>query len=138
MRGAFFCKKKLSKIFQKNFQNPIDIFYVSAVYLYSWDGRENPKPKWGGATIKRTRTQDSRRLTVYPMRVKVAIQPPLVFRSIVMFDEFDMVLDFDGLGLADLFAEADAIGDKYLTDEELEERNGLLFEAQEMLSECAE
>ena len=55
-----------------------------------------------------------------------------------MFDEFDMVLDFDGLGLADLFAEADAIGDKYLTDEELEERNGLLFEAQEMLSECAE
>lgn len=68
----------------------------------------------------------------------MAIQPPLVFRSIVMFDEFDMVLDFDGLGLADLFAEADAIGDKYLTDEELEERNGLLFEAQEMLSECAE
>lgn len=55
-----------------------------------------------------------------------------------MFDEFDMVLDFDGLGLADLFAEADAIGDKYLTDDEIEERNGLLFEAQEMLSECAE
>jgi hypothetical protein len=49
-----------------------------------------------------------------------------------MFDEFDMVLDFDGLGLADLF------GDKYLTDDEIEERNGLLFEAQEMLSECAE
>ena len=55
-----------------------------------------------------------------------------------MFDEFDMVLDFDGLGLADLFAEANAIGDKYLTDDEIEERNGLLFGAQEMLSECAE
>ena len=55
-----------------------------------------------------------------------------------MFDEFDMVLDFDGLSLADLFAEADAIGDKYLSDDEIEERNGLLFEAQEMLSECAE
>ena len=50
-----------------------------------------------------------------------------------MFDEFDMVLDFDGLGLADLFAEADAIGDKYLTDEELEERNGLRFKASKTL-----
>jgi hypothetical protein len=37
-----------------------------------------------------------------------------------MFDEFDMVLDFDGLSLADLFAEADAIGDKYLSDDEIE------------------
>jgi hypothetical protein len=55
-----------------------------------------------------------------------------------MFDEFDMVLDFDGLSLGDLFAEADEIGDKYLTDEEIEERNGLLFEAQKALNECAE
>ena len=131
-------QKKYFKNISKKLSKPYCIFCVSAVYLYQWDGRENPKPKWGGATIKRTRTQDSRRLTVYPMRVKVAIQPPLVFRSIVMFDEFDMVLDFDGLGLADLFAEANAIGDKYLTDDEIEERNGLLFGAQEMLSECAE
>jgi hypothetical protein len=55
-----------------------------------------------------------------------------------MFDQDDLLLDFDGLSLGDLFAEADSIGDKYLTDEEIEERNAALFEAQKMLNECAE
>lgn len=38
-----------------------------------------------------------------------------------MFDEFDMVLDFDGLSLGELFAEADKIGRKYQSQEEIEE-----------------
>jgi hypothetical protein len=51
-----------------------------------------------------------------------------------MFDDNE----FDGLSLADLFAESDVIGDKYLSDEEIEDRNMARFEAAEMLDEIIE
>lgn len=55
-----------------------------------------------------------------------------------MFDEFDLVLDFDGLSLGDLFAEADKIGQQYQSQEEIEEFQACLDGATEALEDVLE
>ena len=47
-------------------------------------------------------------------------------------------MDFDTLSLADLFTTADAIGDRYLTDEEIDERAAILQAIEEEIDllEC--
>ena len=44
-------------------------------------------------------------------------------------------MDFDTLSLADLFAASDAIGDLYLTEEEIDERAAILQAVEEEIDE---
>lgn len=52
-----------------------------------------------------------------------------------MFDEFDLVINFDGLSLGELFAEADKIGRKYQSQEEIEDYMACLDGATEALED---